>query len=76
MDLVEEREYSTLILEKIGSPTEDTSPEDENETPQIKETHPKASGTNLESLIPQVSSIIAVNYVIPYAIAIPIQSIS
>jgi hypothetical protein len=76
MDLREEREYSTLILEKIGSPTEDTSPEDENETPQIKETHPKASGTSLESLVPQVSSIIAVNSVIPYAIAIPIQSIS
>jgi uncharacterized protein (DUF58 family) len=33
MDLAEEREYSTSIPGKIGSPIEDTSLEDENETP-------------------------------------------
>jgi hypothetical protein len=33
------------------------APEKENETPQIKETHPEVSGTNPESPIPQAPSI-------------------
>ena len=41
MDLVEEREDSTLILGKIKNLTEETALEDENETPQIKETRPE-----------------------------------
>jgi len=48
MDLEEEREYSSLILGNIGNPAEETALEDENETPQIKETHLKASGTSPE----------------------------
>jgi hypothetical protein len=33
MDLAEEREDSTSIIGKIKSPTEETTLEDENETP-------------------------------------------
>jgi hypothetical protein len=36
MDLAEEREDSTLILGNIGSLEEETTLEDENETPHIK----------------------------------------
>jgi hypothetical protein len=33
MDLEEEREYSALMLGKIGNLAEETTPEDENKTP-------------------------------------------
>jgi hypothetical protein len=73
MDLAEEREDSSLILVKIESSTKKTSPEDENETPQVKETCPKSNGTNPESLVLQVSSIPMVNCILPsYAIHISI----
>jgi hypothetical protein len=77
MDLEEEREDSTPILGNIRNPIEETAPEDENETPQIKETHHEASETSPESPIPQVSSIQVVYSIIPsYAIYIPLQSVS
>jgi hypothetical protein len=73
MDLEEEREYSSLILGNIGNLAEETALEDENETPQIKETYPEASGTSPESPLPQVSSIQVVNSIIPsYAIYVPL----
>jgi hypothetical protein len=77
MDLEEEREYSSLIPRKIKNPAKEASPEDENETPKIKETHLKASGTILESPITQVSSIRVVNYIIPYYdIHVPLHSVT
>jgi hypothetical protein len=36
MDLEEEREYSSLVPGKIENPAKETTPEDENKTPQIK----------------------------------------
>jgi hypothetical protein len=76
MDLAEEREDSAPILGKIGSPAKETTPEDENETLRIKETHPEARGTSHKSSVPQVSSIPMVNYILPYyAIPISIQSV-
>jgi hypothetical protein len=48
-----------------------------NETPQIKETHLEANGTNPKSPIPQVSSIPVINSILPsYDIPIPLQSVS
>jgi hypothetical protein len=44
MNLEEEREDSTPITGEIGNPTEEIIPVEENETPQIKENHPEASG--------------------------------
>jgi hypothetical protein len=77
MDLEEEREDSAPMPGNIGNPAEETTPEDENETPQIKETCPEASGTSPESPIPQVSSIQVVNSILPsYAIPVPLQSVS
>jgi hypothetical protein len=77
MDIEEEREDSAPMLGKIKNLAEETAPEDENETPKIKETLPEASGTNPESPIPQVSSIKVVNYILPsYVISIPIHSVS
>jgi hypothetical protein len=49
----------------IGSSTEETTPKDENETPQIKETLREASGTNPESPVPKVPSIPVINSIIP-----------
>jgi hypothetical protein len=72
MDLGEERRDSTPIPGNIRNLAEDTTLEDENETPQIKETRPEASGTRLESPVPQVSSIPVVNYILP-SYAIPIS---
>jgi hypothetical protein len=54
MDLEEERNDSGPMLGNIGNTTEDTTPQKENETPHIKETHPEANGANPESPIPQV----------------------
>jgi hypothetical protein len=62
---------------KIGNSTEETAPEDENETPHIKETHPEASGTNPESPIPKVSYIQVVNLILPcYVIFVVVQLVS
>jgi hypothetical protein len=73
MDLSEEREETTSMPGNIASLTEQNSPKDEKETPQIKETLLEASGTNLESPFPQVSSIPVVNSIIPsYVIPISI----
>jgi hypothetical protein len=56
---------------------EDIAPEDENETPHIKETHPEASGTSPKSPIPDVSSIPVVNPILPsYAIPISFHLVS
>jgi hypothetical protein len=62
------------MLGKIKNQTEETSLEEENETPQIKETCPEASGTRPKSPIPQVSSIQVVNSILPsYANFVPLQ---
>jgi hypothetical protein len=61
----------------IKNLVEETTPEYENETPQIKENHLEAGGASPESPIPQVSSIQVVNYILPsYAILVPLQSVS
>jgi hypothetical protein len=52
MDIEEEIEDSTLILGMIKNLNEETTLEEENETPQIKETCPKANGANPESPMP------------------------
>jgi hypothetical protein len=52
MDLEEEREDSAPMLGNIGNPAEETTPVEQNETTQIKENCPKASGANPESPIP------------------------
>jgi hypothetical protein len=52
MDLEEEREDSTPMLGNIGNPAEETTREEENKTPQIKETHLEASGASPKSPIP------------------------
>jgi len=77
MDIEEEREDSTSMSGKIRNPTEENALEDENKTPQIKETRPKSSGTSPKSPIPQVSSIQVVNSRIPsYDIPVPLQLVS
>jgi hypothetical protein len=48
MDLEEEREDSSSILGNIRNLIEETTPEEENETPHIKETYSEASGTSPE----------------------------
>jgi hypothetical protein len=48
-----------------------------NETPQIKENHPEASGASPESPIPQVPSIQEVSSILPsHANYVPIQLVS
>ena len=77
MHIEEEREYSTPMPGNIRNPDEDTAREDENKTPQIKETRPKSSGTSPKSPIPQVSSIQVVNSRLPsYDIPVPLQLVS
>ena len=77
MDIEEEIEDSTLMLGKIGNSIEETTPEDENKTHHIKETHPEANGTNHESPIPQVSSIQVVSSILPsHASFAPVQLVS
>jgi hypothetical protein len=50
---------------------------EENETPQIKENRPEASGTSPESPIPQVSSIQVVSLILPsHASSVPVQLVS
>jgi hypothetical protein len=77
LDLAEDREDSSPISGNIRNQAEKVAPEEENETPQIKETHPEVSGTSPESPIPQVPSIPMVRS-IPhtYAISIPSHSVS
>jgi hypothetical protein len=50
---------------KIGNPAKETTSKEENETPQIQETRPEASGSSLESPIPKVSYIQVVNLILP-----------
>jgi hypothetical protein len=52
LDLEKDQEDSTPISGKISNQVEKDAPEEENETPQIKETYPEVSGTILESPIP------------------------
>jgi hypothetical protein len=66
-----ERSYADISSREGGLCHEETTPEDENETPQIKETYAEDSGTSPESPI-QV-----VNYILPsYAISVPVQPVS
>jgi hypothetical protein len=53
------------VTGEIWIPAEEIVPVEENETPQIKENHPEASGTSPESIIPQVSSIQVVSSILP-----------
>jgi hypothetical protein len=77
MNLEEEREDSAPMTGKIGNPAEETAPVEENETPQIKENCPEASGTSPESPIPQVSSIQVVSSILPsHASSVPVQLVS
>jgi hypothetical protein len=77
MDLEEEREDSTPMPGKIGNPAEETTPEEKNETPQIKETFPEANGSSPESPIPQVASIQVVNSILPsYSNSMSVQLVS
>jgi hypothetical protein len=63
--------------ERSRNSVEETAPEEENETSQIKETCPEASRTSPESPIPQVSSIQVVNSILPsYANSVPVQLVS
>jgi hypothetical protein len=73
MDLEEEIKYSALMPRKIKNLAKENTPEEENKTPQFKETHPEASGANPESLIPQVSSVPMVNLILPcYDNSVPV----
>jgi hypothetical protein len=65
MNLEEEREDSTPMTGEIGNLAEEIVPVEENETPQIKENCPEASGASLESPISQVSSIQVVSSILP-----------
>jgi hypothetical protein len=77
MNLEEEREDSSPMTGNIGNLAEETTPVEENETPQIKENHPEASGASPESPIPQVSSIQVVSSILPsYANSVPVQLVS
>ena len=77
MDLEEEREDSTLMIGNIENQVEETDAEEENETPQIKENCPKASGDNPESPVTQVPSIQMVSSILPsHASSIPIQLVN
>jgi hypothetical protein len=65
------------MIGRIGNPTKYTVPEEENETPKIKENRHKASGANPKFSIPQVSSIQVVNSILPsYANSVPVQLVS
>jgi hypothetical protein len=70
-----EREDSALITGEIRNPNEEIIPVEANETPQIKENFPEASGSNPESPIPQVPSIQEVRPILP-SHSIPVQLIS
>jgi hypothetical protein len=48
MNLGEEREYSVPITREIGNTVEEIIPMEVNETSQIKENYPEASGPNLK----------------------------
>jgi hypothetical protein len=77
MNLGGEREDSAPITGEIGNLAEEIIPVEANETPQIKENFPKASGTSPESPIPQVPSIQAVSSILPsHASSVPIQLVS
>jgi len=52
MDIVGDQEDSTPILGNIGNQIEKVSLEDENDTPQMKETCLEVSRTIPESLVP------------------------
>jgi hypothetical protein len=52
LDIAGDQEFSTTISENIRNQAEKVAPEEENETPQIKETHLEVSGTSLESPVP------------------------
>jgi hypothetical protein len=77
MNLEEEREGSAPTTGEIGNPAENTDPLEENETPQIKENYPEASGAIPELPIPQVSSIQVVSLILPsHASSILVQLVS
>jgi hypothetical protein len=77
MNLEEKREDSTPIIGEIKNTVEGIILVEENETPQIKENFPEASGTSPKSAIPQVSSIQVVSSILPsHASSIPIQLVS
>jgi hypothetical protein len=57
MNLGGEREDSSLMTGENGNLAEEIIPVEANETPKIKESHPKASGISPKSPIPQVPSI-------------------
>jgi hypothetical protein len=48
MNLGGEREDAALITVEIGNPTKEIILVEANETPQIKENYPEASGTNVK----------------------------
>jgi hypothetical protein len=52
LDLPGDQEDLAPISGNIENQAEKVTPKEENETPQIKETHPKVSGTSPESLVP------------------------
>jgi hypothetical protein len=77
MNLGGEREDSAPITGEIGNLAEEIIPVEANETPQIKENHPEASGASPESPIPQVPSIQAVSLILPsHASSVPVQLVS
>jgi hypothetical protein len=65
MNLEGERQYLASIIGEIGNPVEEIIPMEANETPQIKEIFPEASGGSPESPVPQVPSIQAVISILP-----------
>jgi hypothetical protein len=65
MNLGGEREDSATITGEIWNLTKEIVPVEANETPQIKENLPKASGTIPESPTPQVPSIEEVSSILP-----------
>jgi len=77
MNLGGEREDAALITVEIGNPTKEIILVEANETPQIKENYPEASGTNPKLPIPQVPYIQAVSLILPsHASSFPIQLVS
>jgi hypothetical protein len=65
MNLEEEREDSAPITGEIKNLIEEIVLVEANETPQIKEKFPEASGASIKSPIPQVSSIKVVSLILP-----------
>jgi hypothetical protein len=77
MNLGGEREDSSLMIGEIGNLTEEITPVEAKEIPQIKENHPEASDTSPESPIPQVPSIQAVSSTLPsHASSVPVQLVN